>query len=146
MCTTSFHQNIRRVSRSGSVPNLASDSTSNASIQLNSVSAIRKTHRHRNHRTAGSVVHHNIGDCGNPLQADALHFQRQLLSMVDGSCQADEFVGAQSRIYDKAKRSDTAKRHVLSRQKPIQKDEHQTSGSVRYTSDHHSNVDILEIN
>lgn len=98
------------------------------------MSAIRKAHRHRNHRTASSVVHHNIEDCGNPLQADALHFQRQLLSMVDGSCQADEYVGAQSRMYDKAKRSDTAKRHVLSRQKPIQKDEHQASGSLRYIS------------
>lgn len=67
------------------------------------------------------------------MQADALHFQRHMLSMVDGSeCQAvDDLVGTQSRMYDKTKRSDTAKRHVLSRQKPIQKDEHQTSTSLR---------------
>lgn len=91
-----------------------------------------KTNRHRNRRTASSVVHQNIiGDCGNPLHADALHFQRQLLSMVDGSCQADDCASIPSRISDKTKRSDTAKRHVLSRQKPIQKDEHQASGSIR---------------
>lgn len=103
-------------------------------MQLSSVSTIQKAHRHRNHRTAGGAAHHNIsGDCGNPLQADAFHFQRHMLAMANGSgCQAtDDHLGAQSRISDKTKRSDTAKRHVLSRQKPIHKDEHHTPSSIR---------------
>lgn len=106
-------------------------------MQLSSVSTIQKPHRHRNHRAASGVAHQNVnGDCGYPLQADGLHFQRHMLALVDGSdCQTvDDHVFAQSRVNDKAKRSDTAKRHVLSRQKPIQKDEHQTSNSLRYTT------------
>lgn len=102
-------------------------------MQLSNVSTNQKTGRHRSHRTASGVGHQNIsGDCGNPLQADALHFQRHMMSMVDAECQAiDDYMGTQSRISDKPKRSDTAKRHVLSRQKPIQKDEHQTSNTSR---------------
>ncbi len=97
-------------------------------MQLSSVSTIQKPHRHRNHRKTSSVVHRHIGtDCGNPLQADALHFQRHLMAaLVDG-------VDTQCRMTnDKAKRSDTAKRHVLARQKPILKDEHRTPSSLKY--------------
>lgn len=72
-------------------------------------------------------------DYGNPLHVDALHFQRHLLSMMDAEYRAiNDYVDAQSRSNEKTKRSDTAKRHVLSRQKPIQKDEHRASSSLRY--------------
>lgn len=100
-------------------------------MQLSSVSTIQKPNRHR-HRNASTVAHQTIsGDCGNPLQPDVL--QRHLLSMVDGpECPViDDYVATQNRIKDKTKRSDTAKRHVLSRQKPIQKDEHQTPNTLR---------------
>lgn len=103
-------------------------------MQLSSVSTIQKPNRHRHrHRNVGSVVQETIsGACGNTLQADAL--QRHLLAMVERpECQViDDYVGTQNRINDKTKRSDTAKRHVLSRQKPIQKDEHQTPNTLRY--------------
>lgn len=127
--------NNRRVSRSGSVPNLATDSSSHASMQLSSVSTIQKPHRRqRNHRTASTYGHHNISsDYGNSLQADVLQYQRHLLAMVDAECQAiGDYVDSQGRYNEKTKRSDTAKRHVLSRQKPIQKEEQsRTSNSLR---------------
>lgn len=135
ICKTRSQPN-RRVSRSGSVPNLATELTSNTSMQ--SASSSQKTNLHRSHRTASTVMHQrNVGgDCGNPLQADAFHFQQHLLSMADGTeCQTvDDYLvtPTHNRIGDKTKRSDTAKRHVLSRQKPIQKDEHQTQSSIRY--------------
>ncbi|KAJ6636732.1 Angiotensin-converting enzyme [Pseudolycoriella hygida] len=66
-----------------------------------------------------------------PLQADALHFHQHLSPMIDGSDSVDNFLGTQSRTTERTKRSDTAKRHVLSRQKPIQKDEQQIPSSLR---------------
>ncbi|XP_037024222.1 uncharacterized protein LOC119066072 isoform X2 [Bradysia coprophila] len=135
MCRTRS-QPSRRVSRSGSVPNLTTDAISNASMQLCSVSTIQKPYRHRNHRAASTVArYHNIGaECVNPLLADTLHFQRHMLPVANGSESADDYANAKSRINDRTKRSDTAKRHILSRQKPIHKDEHRTPSSLRKRS------------
>lgn len=100
-------------------------------MQLCSVSTIQKPYRHRTHRTASTVAgYHSIGaECVNP-HGDALHFQRH---NVDGPESVDDYVNAKSRMNDRTKRSDTAKRHILSRQKPIHKDERRTPNSLRWS-------------
>lgn len=101
-------------------------------MQLSTVSTIQNANRYKSQRNGSSAAQQNmIGDGGNPLQSDAFHYQRHILPMIDGTeCQGID-LGTQTRISDRTKRSDTAKRHVLSRQKPIQKEEHQTTNSLR---------------
>lgn len=94
-------------------------------MHLSSVSTIQKSSRHRSHRNASSVVHHNTsGDYGNPTQVDAIHLRSE-------SHAVDDYLGMQNRMSDRTKRSDTSKRHILARQKPIHKDDHQTPNNLR---------------
>lgn len=141
----------RCVSRSGSVPNLASSSSQNISkIQSSkpiTISPILKSHmRHHNSRNSNTVINRGTREKypGTYLHPSMLQYHRQALSVDesgpfyakhlnirDGMETNFDFDGSRNR--DKTKRSDTARKHVLSRQKPIEKDEIQSpNGSKRY--------------
>lgn len=142
----------RCVARSGSVPNLASFSSQHLSenqtaLQM-SISPILRSHtRQHNIRTSNSVVNRATKETnsGSHLHPGVLQCHRQTLS-IDESCPFYSKIlngrnGMETnfslsapppRIRDKTKRSDTARKHLLSRQKPIEKDEmHRPKGSHR---------------
>lgn len=138
----------RRVSRSGSVPNLATitagqRSTSNAATQstMTTSPTIHKSNsRHRCNRN-GSIQRSTQGEKSSSYlhPTSKLQFHRHAMSVdesgpyyhktkeyaADGA-PVSAIVNENSsscRLRDRTKRSDTARRHVLSRQKPIEKEE-----------------------
>lgn len=127
----------RRVSRSGSVPNLTTISSAAArpTVQSIAVSPILKPHtRHRGTRNS-SLIHKTTREksTGPYLHPGMLQHHRHALSVDEAGPYYQKFKetlgvdghvhGESSRPRDRTKRSDTARRHVLSRQKPIEKDE-----------------------
>ncbi|KFB35086.1 AGAP005329-PA-like protein [Anopheles sinensis] len=136
----------RRVSRSGSVPNLYAEKLSVPSVTSGSPANIRsETVGHRHHRGSrvSSMVQRSTRDtCGSSgglLHPGMLQFHRHALSVDEpepfartlkqagshGSVQygyGGEIVPVH-KMRDRNKRSDTARRHVLSRQTKIEKDE-----------------------
>lgn len=127
----------RRVSRSGSVPNLATLNTTNQLSLANNTSPIYKSHTTRNRCARNSsLVQRSTREIGtnpylhpNKLNRHALsvdetgqHFHK-LKEFQNGSLMDGAIGGCGTESRSRTKRSDTARRHVLSRQKPIEKDE-----------------------
>ncbi|XP_050073955.1 uncharacterized protein LOC126561696 [Anopheles maculipalpis] len=136
----------RRVSRSGSVPNLYAEKLSVPLLASGSPANIRSEtggHHHRHHRGSrvSSMVQRSTRDpaASGLLHPGMLQFHRHALSVDEpeplartlnqagshGSVQygyGGEIVPVH-KLRDRNKRSDTARRHVLSRQTKIEKDE-----------------------
>uniref|UniRef100_A0A182YPZ1 Uncharacterized protein n=1 Tax=Anopheles stephensi TaxID=30069 RepID=A0A182YPZ1_ANOST len=137
----------RRVSRSGSVPNLYAEKLSVPLLASGSPANIRSEagggHHHRHHRgtRVSSMVQRSTRDpaASGLLHPGMLQFHRHALSVDEpeplartlnqagshGSVQygyGGEIVPVH-KLRDRNKRSDTARRHVLSRQTKIEKDE-----------------------
>uniref|UniRef100_A0A182N7Y4 Transmembrane protein 200A n=1 Tax=Anopheles dirus TaxID=7168 RepID=A0A182N7Y4_9DIPT len=134
----------RRVSRSGSVPNLYAEKLSVPSLVSGSPANIRSEaggHRHHRGTRVSSMVQRSTRDAVSSglLHPGMLQFHRHALSVDEpeplartlnqagshGSVQygyGGEIVPVH-KLRDRNKRSDTARRHVLSRQTKIEKDE-----------------------
>lgn len=119
----------RRVSRSGSVPNLTACHRSSIG-QQNPMSPTHRTHTHHRSSTAkGKIPRHRASTSGR-THLHALLANRQGASFdetgpyfhkssIDGGSE-------HCSKRDRNKRSDTAKRHVLARQKQVDNFEQQT--------------------
>lgn len=165
----------RRVSRSDSVPNLATitagqrasaaaaaataainnTSSSHQSATMASISPINhKSVRHRNRNS--SMIHRASPSDKAAATSPYLHpsgklqFHRHAMSVDETGQQQQYYTKSESvvesnsnnnngnsstsnRIRDRTKRSDTARKHVLARQKPIEKEEpvHSPRGTAR---------------
>lgn len=139
----------RRVSRSGSVPNLATitagqRATSNAATQstITTSPTIHKSHsRHRCTRNGSMIQRSTQAEKSTSYlyPTSKLQFHRHAMSVDESGPyyhKTKEYVtdgaaasaianenSSSCRLRDRTKRSDTARRHVLSRQKPIEKEE-----------------------
>ncbi|XP_053674555.1 uncharacterized protein LOC128724858 [Anopheles nili] len=136
----------RRVSRSGSVPNLYAEKLNVPAMASGSPANVRSegptSHRHHRGSRVSSMVQRSTREAvgsGGLLHPGMLQFHRHALSVDEpeplartlnqagshGSVQygyGGEIVPVH-RLRDRNKRSDTARRHVLSRQTKIEKDE-----------------------
>ncbi|XP_053664261.1 uncharacterized protein LOC128713427 [Anopheles marshallii] len=135
----------RRVSRSGSVPNLYAEKLSVPLLTSGSPANIRSEasghHRHHRGSRVSSMVQRSTRDPAGTglLHPGMLQFHRHALSVDDPEPLARTLNQASSngsvqygyggeivpvhKLRDRNKRSDTARRHVLSRQTKIEKDE-----------------------
>lgn len=146
----------KRISRSGSVPNLAISARTLQPVASGSP-VIRRCsanhHRHHGHRsTRNTIVGGGRTSKGSIESSRLLHpgmlqFHRQAVSFdEEGPKRMNETTpsgymavevhesdaGTRARIKERSKRSDTAKRHVLSRQNPIEKIEEPHSPRADY--------------
>ncbi|XP_052859732.1 uncharacterized protein LOC128266982 [Anopheles cruzii] len=138
----------RRVSRSGSVPNLYAEKLSvpsalaTGSPATNRIRSEVSGHRHHRGSRVSSMVHRSTREAGSGglLHPGMLQFHRHALSVEEpdpfgrtlnqagshGSVQCGygggEIVPVH-KLRDRNKRSDTARRHILSRQTKIEKEE-----------------------
>ncbi|GAB0096157.1 hypothetical protein DMENIID0001_116340 [Sergentomyia squamirostris] len=116
---------LRRISRSDSVPNLADH---------------HHHHHHHHRRSPKSRGHHKSSRNSSLVQRATreisgerflhpgmLQYHRQALSVDEGNPFSRRESGESSKSYDRARRSDTAKKHALVRQKPIEREEAQQS-------------------
>ncbi|XP_035788368.1 uncharacterized protein LOC118464809 isoform X2 [Anopheles albimanus] len=169
----------RRVSRSGSVPNLYGDKLSVPSLAsgspannirselLGGGSGHRQHHHHQHHQQhqhhrgtrVSSMVQRStrgeVAGSGGLLHPGMLQFHRHALSVdepdpfvrtlhqagshgsVQYGCSGGEIVPVHKLREQRTKRSDTARRHVLSRQTKIEKDEQALGGSPKQTTHQH---------
>lgn len=127
----------RRISKSGSVPNLVDNAS--ATSPLLKASAGRRILKHR-HDKHSSLVQRNTRENGY-LHPGLLRLHRHAISVDETSpLRQDSAHGSQVSVTfdptpeiidivpvhkkrERNKRSDTSRRHVLSRQKPIEKEE-----------------------
>lgn len=128
----------RRISKSDSVPNLGDNAS--ASSPLLKASPGRRTLTHHRHVKNGSLIHRVSRDNGY-LHPGMLKLQRHALSVDETSpLRQDSAHGSQASVTfdptpeiidivpvhkrrERTKRSDTARKHILSRQEPIEKEE-----------------------
>lgn len=136
--SSSSSSQARRISKSGSVPNLVDNV--NASSPLLKSSPGRRTSKHHHHGKHSSMVHRLSRENGY-LHPRLLKLQRHALSVDETSpLRQDSPHGSQASVTfdptpeiidivpvhkkrERTKRSDTSRKHVLSRQKPIEKEE-----------------------
>lgn len=134
---TSSPSKARRISKSGSVPNLADNGSSTS--PLLKASAGRRILKHRPSKHS-SLVQRNTRENGY-LHPGLLRMHRHAISVDETSpLRQDSDHGSQVSVTfdptpeiidivpvhkkrERNKRSDTSRRHVLSRQKPIEKEE-----------------------
>lgn len=135
-CAPSTALQCRRISKSDSVPNLDNAS---ASSPLLKASAGRRALKHRNGKIS-SLVHRRTRESGfhqpsmlkltrhaisvdetSPLRQDSAHGS-QVSVTFDPTPEIIDIVPVHKKR-ERTKRSDTSRRHVLSRQKPIEKEE-----------------------
>ena len=133
--TKSLSSNTRRISKSGSVPNLAENGSVTSPL-LKTKSGRRTLKQHRRGKKHRSLMHRN-----GYLHPGMLMLNRHAIS-VDETCplKQDSAHGSQVSVTfdptpeiidimpihkrrERTKRSDTSRKHVLSRQKPIEKEE-----------------------
>ncbi|EAT43463.1 AAEL005128-PA [Aedes aegypti] len=129
----------RRVSRSGSVPNLSVDKLPVPSVS-GSPAGVRSTVKHHRGSRVSSMVHRSTRETNSSLLHPAMqHYHRHALSVDEpepfpknlnqtGSHGSMHYghptdMPMVHKMRDRNKRSDTARKHVLSRQTKIEKDE-----------------------
>ncbi|XP_062708515.1 uncharacterized protein LOC109426278 [Aedes albopictus] len=129
----------RRVSRSGSVPNLSVDKLAVPPVS-GSPAGVRSTVKHHRGSRVSSMVHRSTRETNSSLLHPAmLHYHRHALSVDEpepfpknlnqsGSHGSMHYghptdMPLVHKMRDRNKRSDTARKHVLSRQTKIEKDE-----------------------
>lgn len=136
--SSSSSSQARRISKSGSVPNLLDNGS--ASSPLLKTSPSRRTSKNRRQVKHGSLVHRMTRDSGY-LHPGMLRLHRHALSVEETSpLRQDSAHGSQVSVTfdptpeiidivpvhkkrERTKRSDTSRKHRLSRQKPIEKEE-----------------------
>lgn len=143
--TKPLSSNARRISKSGSVPNLAE--TGSVTSPLLKTTGRRMFKQHRRGKKHRSLVHRNPY-----LHPGMLMLNRHAIS-VDETCplRQDSAHGSQASVTfdptpeiidirpvhkrrERTKRSDTSRKHVLSRQKPIEKEEqHSPKGGINHS-------------
>ncbi|XP_065087756.1 uncharacterized protein LOC135709391 [Ochlerotatus camptorhynchus] len=129
----------RRVSRSGSEPNLSDDKLTVPSVS-GSPAGVRSAVKHHRGSRVSSMVHRSTRETNSSLLHPAmLHYHRQALSVDEPEPFPKHLNQTRShgsmhyghptdmpivhKMRDRTKRSDTARKHVLSRQTKIEKDE-----------------------
>lgn len=146
--SSSSSSQARRISKSGSVPNLLDNGS--ASSPLLKASPGRRMSKHHHHAKHGSLVHRMTRENGY-LHPGMLRLNRHALSVDETSpLRQDSAHGSQVSVTfdptpeiidivpvhkkrERTKRSDTSRKHRLSRQKPIEKEE---PNSPKVTIDH----------
>ncbi|XP_031636980.1 uncharacterized protein LOC116349598 isoform X2 [Contarinia nasturtii] len=139
----------RRFSRSGSVPNLTSCNRSPTIAKQNSISPtaqrIRQHHRtSKKDRIARNIRSMQRNNLNKSIDEGGVYFSGAKIS-IDSQNSTGEFLGNKR---ERTKRSDTAKKHILARQKQIDSSEvHNSISKTTFTNNrsNSTNSDISNI-
>ncbi|CRK95660.1 CLUMA_CG009118, isoform A [Clunio marinus] len=145
----------RRISKSGSVPNLGESAHVTSPLLKSSVGRRASKHHRHNHQhhhhhgKHGSLLHRKLRE-SERIHPGLLRFHRHAISVDETSpltresshgSQVSVTFDPKPEIIDivsihkkreRTKRSDTSRKHVLSRQKPIEKDDHSPKVNRRH--------------